>query len=87
MKREAIVSFLIQEMAEEMPFVMRALPDENVWSAIVAGLVRDEDPDELAPEIDESRAYDAADADWKEIYGELRGMINEWPGEAAALAA
>lgn len=48
MKRTAIVELLIREIAEEMPFILRALPDESVWSAMVAGLVVDEDVDSLA---------------------------------------
>jgi len=87
MKRNAIVDFLIREMAEEMPFVLRALPDDRIWSAMIAGLIGDEDVDTLAVRIARFPMLATAAADWREIYGEMRDMINEWPGAKQAPTA
>ena len=80
MKRTAIVELFIREIAEEMPFILRALPDESVWSAMVAGLVVDEDVDLSGTKKSaKNRPQTPTAADWKEVYGEMRSMINEWP--------
>jgi len=53
----------LREIAEEMTIVLRALPDDRLWSAIVAGLMADHNVDELA--------------DWRKFYGAMRDMVNE----------
>ncbi len=77
MTRNAIVGMLLREMAEEMPIVLRALPDDRLWSAIVAGLLADEDVDTLAERIAELQITAAGAADWREVYGALQDMVNE----------
>lgn len=77
MTRNAIVGMLLREMAEEMPFILRALPDDRLWSAMVASLLADEDVDALAARIAGSRVAAASAADWREVYDALRDMVNE----------
>ena len=77
MTRNAIIGMLLREMAEEMPIVLRALPDDRLWSAMVAGLVADDDVDELAAKIAGMRVKASSAPDWREVYGALREMVNE----------
>ncbi len=77
MTRNAIIGMLLREMTEEMPFVLRALPDDRLWSAMVAGLVADEDVDALAAKIAGMRVRATSAPDWREVYGALREMVNE----------
>ncbi len=77
MTRNTIVSMLLREMAEEMPIVLRALPDDRLWSAIVDGLLADDDIETLEERIAELRVSAIESADWREVYGALREMVNE----------
>jgi len=79
MSRNAIVEMLMREMTEEMPVVLRALPDDRLWSAMVAGLLADDDVDALAVKIAESQDMTPDAADWREVYGAMRDMVNQWP--------
>ena len=51
MTRNAAIGLLLREIAEEMPIVLRALPDDRLWSAMVAGLMADHNVDELAEKL------------------------------------
>jgi aminoglycoside phosphotransferase family enzyme len=77
MTRNAIIGMLLREMAEEMPIVLRALPDDRLWSAMVSGLLADDDIETLAEKIAEFRIPHAETADWREVYGAMRDMVNE----------
>jgi len=77
MTRNAAIGMLLREMAEEMPFVLRALPDDRLWSVMVAGLMADHDVDELAEKIAGLPVQFQASADWREFYAAMRRMVNE----------
>lgn len=77
MTRNAIVGMLLREMAEEMPIVLRSLPDDRLWSAIVAGLLADEDVDTLAERIAELQISAAEAVDWRDVYSALQDMVND----------
>ena len=77
MTRNAAIGMLLREMAEEMPIVLRALPDDRLWSVMVAGLMADDDEDELAEKIADMPVETAGTADWREFYGAMRRMVNE----------
>jgi hypothetical protein len=77
MNRNAVVGMLLREVAEEMPIVLRALPDDRLWSVMVAGLMADDDTDALAEKIAGMPVTLAGAADWREFYGALREMVNE----------
>ena len=77
MTRYAVVSMLLREMAEEMPIVLRALPDDRLWSAMIAALLVDEDIEALEARIAGLQVAGAGTADWREVYSELRDMVNE----------
>lgn len=77
MTRNAAIGMLLREMAEEMPIVLRALPDDRLWSIMVAGLMADNDEDELAEKIADMPVDTARAADWREFYGAMRRMVNE----------
>jgi len=86
MNRNAVVELLLREMAEDMPVVLRSLPDDRLWSAMAQGLVADEDVDALAARIAGFRPARPGAPDWREVYGEMRAMVNAWrpPRVAAA---
>lgn len=87
MDRNTIVELLLREMAEEMPIVLRSLPDERLWSAMAQGLVADEDVDALAARIAGLQPARPGAPDWREVYGEMRAMVNAWLVPSAATAA
>ncbi len=86
MNRIAIVEQLLREMAEEMPVLLRALPDDRLWQAMASGLLADEETEVLAARIAEDKALFAGAPDWREVYGELRAMVNEWPAGGLSAA-
>ena len=77
MTRNAAIGMLLREMTEEMPIVLRALPDDRLWSVMVAGLMADDDEDELAEKIADMPVETTGPADWREFYGAMRRMVNE----------
>jgi len=77
MTRNAAIGLLLREMAEEMPVVLRALPDDRLWSIMVAGLMADHDVDEMAEKIADMPVTATGPADWREFYGAMRQMVNE----------
>lgn len=77
MTRNAAIGMLLREMAEEMPIVLRALPNDRLWSVMVAGLMADHDVDALAEKIAAMPVKTTGPADWREVYGALREMVNE----------
>ena len=86
MNRLEIVAHLLREMAEEMPVLLRALPDDGLWQAMASGLLADEEPDVLAARIAEDNTLFAGAPDWREVYGEIRAMVNEWPAGSVSSA-
>jgi hypothetical protein len=87
MNRNTIVELLLREMAEEMPIVLRSLPDDRLWSVMAEGLVADADADALAARIAGLQPAQPSAPDWREVYGEMRAMVNEWLIPRAATAA
>ena len=79
MNRFSIVEQLLREMAEEMPVLLRALPDDGLWQAMAAGLLADEDTEKLAARLADCESALPGAPDWREVYGEMRSMVNEWP--------
>jgi|GEM_PF-2410126 len=79
MNRISIVEQLLREMAEEMPVLLRALPDDGLWQAMAAGLLANEDTDKLAARLADCESVFPGAPDWREVYGEMRSMVNEWP--------
>jgi len=78
-KRNAIVGRLLREMAEEVPTVLRALPDDRIWEAMVAGVLADDDAEAVSARIAHIRGEgENGAADWREVYRMLRAMVNEW---------
>lgn len=77
MTRNAAIGLLLREIAEEMPIVLRALPDDRLWSVMVAGLMADHDVDELEEKIADMPVTVEGPADWREFYGAMRDMVNE----------
>ena len=77
MTRNAAIGLPLREIAEEMPIVLRALPDDRLWSAMVAGLMADHNVDELAEKISDMPVSIEEPADWREFYGAMRDMVNE----------
>ena len=77
MTRNAAIGMLLREMAEEMPIVLRALPNDRLWSIMVAGLMADHDVDEMAEKIADIPASTTGPADWREFYGAMRQMVND----------
>ena len=86
MNRRVIVEQLLREMAEEMPVLLRALPDDALWRTMAQGLVADEEVDVLAARFAGRDPAMPGAPDWREVYGELREMVNEWPISDAAFA-
>ncbi|MEX2614497.1 MAG: hypothetical protein WD767_00205 [Alphaproteobacteria bacterium] len=87
MNRIDIVEQLLREMAEEMPVLLRALPDDGLWRAMASGLLADEETEALAARIAEGNTSFAGAPDWREVYGEMRAMVNEWPAGHLSAAA
>ncbi len=88
MNRIAIVEQLLREMAEGMPVLLRALPDDGLWQAMASGLLADEETEVLAARIAEVNDDLFTGApDWREVYGEMRAMVNEWPAGSLPAAA
>lgn len=77
MNRNAAIGMLLREIAEEMPIVLRALPDDRLWSVMVDGLMEDHDLDEMAAKIADLPVSVDEPADWREFYGAMREMVNE----------
>lgn len=77
MTRNAAIGLLLREIAEEMPIVLRALPDDRLWLAMVAGLMADHNVDELAKNITDMPVSIEEPADWFKFYGAMRDMVNE----------
>lgn len=86
MDRNTVVELLLREMTEEMPIVMRSLPDGRLWSVMAQGLVADADADALAARIAGLSPAQPGAPDWREVYGEMRAMVNAWPDTRAAAA-
>ena len=84
MDRKVIVEQLLREMAQEMPVLLRALPDDALWRTMAMGLVADEDVDVLSARLAGGDPAMPGAPDWREVYGELREMVNEWPISEAA---
>ncbi len=77
MTRNDVIGMLLREMAEEMPIVLRALPDDRLWCVMVAGLMADNDVDEMAEKIADMPVSTTGPANWREFYGTLREMVND----------
>ncbi len=86
MDRNTVVELLLREMTEEMPIVLRYLPDSRLWSVMAQGLIADADADTLAASIAGLSPAQPGAPDWREIYGEMRAMVNAWPDSGAAAA-
>lgn len=78
MSRMTIVEQLLKEMTEEMPVLLHALPDDRLWQAMAAGLLADEETEVLAARLAGHIPAEPGAPDWREVYGEMRSMVNEW---------
>jgi len=79
MNRVAIVERLLREMTEEVPVLLHALPDEALWQTMAAGLLADEDAEVLAARLSGCGVSLPGAPDWRDVYREMRSMVNAWP--------